>query len=156
MGQVIHGTQFPPAIQTLNQALGSTAPSWWIPEVYGPYSTAMNNQYYYNGDIAKCDSPRLASVPIMNYSGLGNGNNKGIPNNWAPGSAPGSWQQGKHWKKIIGFYTVYIEEPSTDPEVDNSLLTRVMWFGPDATCDGDPVQFYGGPPVSGSFKLVAS
>jgi hypothetical protein len=156
MGQVIHGTQFPPPVQTLFQALGATQPSWWIPGLYGSYASVMNSQYYYEGDIAKCDSPRLATVPIMNYSGLGNGNNKGIPNNWDIGGPAGAWQQGKHWRKIIGFYTVYIERPMTDAEVDNFLQTRVMWFGQDTTCDGQPVQFAGSPPVSGSVKLVAS
>jgi hypothetical protein len=116
----------------------------------------MNSQYYYDGDIKKCDSPRLATVPIANFADVGNGQNKGLPNDWNVGGGPGWWETGKHWKKIIGFYTVYIEQPTSSAGVDNSLLTRVVWFGPSATCDGNPVQFFGGPPVSGSIKLVAS
>jgi hypothetical protein len=59
--------------------------------------------------------------------------------------------------KIVGFYTVYIREPSDVSEVGSGpIVSDFIWFGPNATCDGNPVQFYGQPPLPGGVKLVAS
>ncbi len=137
---------------TLNAAFGGTAPSWWIPSIYGAYSSVSNTQYYYDGDIEKCDSPRLATIPIVVYN-----------DNWNIGNPGGTWPNGKKQMKIIGFYTIYIREPNDRSDVGNGngnglgqIVADVIWFGPNATCDGAPVDFYGGATVSGGFKLVAS
>ncbi|CAN5669965.1 hypothetical protein BH18ACT6_BH18ACT6_22950 [soil metagenome] len=59
--------------------------------------------------------------------------------------------------------TIYIREPNDRSDVGNGngnglgqIVADVIWFGPNATCDGAPVDFYGGATVSGGFKLVAS
>ncbi|MFN2487451.1 MAG: hypothetical protein ABR609_12740, partial [Acidimicrobiia bacterium] len=92
---------------TLNSAFGAAAPSWWIPSIYGPYA-GVSNQYYYNGDIEICDSPRLATIPLMVYN-----------NNWDIGDLGGTWPNGKKQMKIIGFYTIYFREPNDRSDVGN-------------------------------------
>jgi hypothetical protein len=138
-------------------AWGAGGPSWWQSSLYGAYTSAKPLQYYYDGDIAKCDSPRLATIPIMNYSG-----GSGVPNNWNLGGAAGTWPNGRKTMKIVGFYTVYIREPDHRNDVGNGngnglgqIVADILWFGPNATCNGQPVQFFGGPPVDGGIKLVA-
>ena len=146
-------------IGTTPSLLGASAPGWltWETSIYGPYASAVGRQYHYDGDIAKCDSPRLATIPILNHSG-----GSGVPNNWTIGGAAGTWPNGKKTMKIIGFYTVYIREPDNRGDVGNGngdglnqIVADVIWFGPNATCGGQPVQIFGSPPVAGGVKLVA-
>jgi hypothetical protein len=108
----------------------------------------MNTQYHWDSDIEKCDSPRLATVPILNEHldwALG-----GVQNDWPNGSSDPM--------KIIGFNTVYVREPNTIAEMSgiDFIVPDVIWFGPNATCDDQPENFYGGPSVKGGIKLVAS
>jgi len=138
-------------------AWGAHGPTWWQSSLYGSYNSAKPVQYYYDGDIAKCNSPRLATVPIVNFS-----SGSGVPNNWTIGSPAGTWPNGKKTMKIIGFYTVFIREPDNRTDIGNGngnglgqIVADVIWFGPNATCGGQPVQLFGGPPVSGGVKLVA-
>ena len=45
---------------------GSPQPAGWDPEVHGPWEPLdLVRHYYYNGTIAKCDSPRLGRIPII-------------------------------------------------------------------------------------------
>jgi hypothetical protein len=162
LSQVIHGGATPPAIPTLASAFGGTPPSWWEPSIYGAYGTYSASHYYYDGDIEKCDSPRLATVPIMNFDPPPPNPPSGIPNNWDIGGPRGTLGgPGRKVMKIVGFYTIYIREPDNRSDVGNGngnglnqIVADVVWFGPNATCDGNPVQFHGGPPVPGSVKLV--
>jgi hypothetical protein len=143
------------APKTLEKALednefpsGSAPNDWWEPSLYGDFDTYKAQQYYWNGDIEKCDSPRLATVPIVVYN-----------DNWDIGYPPLNWPNGRKQMKIIGFYTVYIREPDTAAELyGNGLgltVADVIWFGPDATCDDVPMSPFGSPPLITGVKLVA-
>ena len=61
--------------------------------------------------------------------------------------------------KIIGFYTVNIREPDTAAELYGnslgSIVADVLWFGPNATCNGVPFGPYGSPPMPTGVKLVS-
>ncbi len=157
--------------QTLNAVFGAggvtsgfpngfTKPSGWNDSLYGPYADAKNQQYYYNGSGVVCDSPRLATVPIVTYN-----------DNWDIGTTAGSWPNGSNKRmKIIGFYTVYLSEPTTLSDFDtgggkgkggggnglDEVQAFVVWFGPDATCeDGSVFAPLGSIDVPSGVKLVA-
>ncbi len=126
---------------------------WWEPSLYGPLATAkaatlpIARHWYYNGDEMKCDSPRLATVPIVNAS-----------MNWDIPDAQGTWPNGKKAMKFIGFYTVYIREPDVLADVGKDAMDAdIVWFGPDAKCDtGEAFQPLGSAvPVNAGIKLVA-
>lgn len=133
--------------------------SWWEPSLYGDIATAklaaapLAEHFYYNDELLLCDSPRLATIPIVNWPG----NNK--PLNWDIGDAPGTLPNGKKFMKIIGFYTIYIREPNTVAEIGSGPMEAdVIWFGPDAKCDGtgDAFQPFGSPfAADAGVKLVA-
>lgn len=132
---------------TLESTFGATAPTWWIPSIYGSFSSVKTTQYYWNGDIDKCDSPRMATVPIVVYN-----------DDWDVGDPAGTWPNGKKRMKFIGFYTVFIREPDhyTDTyDHLNGIVADVVWFGPDATCNGVPFDPFGGATIPGGVKLVA-
>jgi hypothetical protein len=117
----------------------SSEPSWWEESLYGPYddAKALTNQYYFSGDIAHCDSPRLGLVPIV-WTPKKNHD----PLNWDIGDAPESWPNGKKEMKIIGFYTVYIREPNTPGEVGSGPIEAdIIYLGPGSTCGGAPINF---------------
>ncbi len=134
--------------QTLAVAFPAGAPTWWETSLYGSFDTYKSNQFYWNGDIDKCDSARLATVPIVVWN-----------DNWDIGDPRLTWPNGRKQMKIVGFYTVYIREPNTAAELYGNGLSLtvadVLWFGPDATCDGVPFSPFGSPPVTTGVKLVA-
>lgn len=132
---------------TLDSEFGAVAPPWWEPSIYGSYTSAKAVQYYWNGDIDKCDSPRMATVPIVAYN-----------DDWDVGDAAGTWPNGKKRMKFIGFYSVFIREPDHYMDTFDHLggvVADVVWFGPDATCDGVPFDPFGGETIPGGVKLVA-
>jgi hypothetical protein len=150
---------------SINQVFGSgldplssvSQPAWWEISLYGSYATAQAatnpnaKHWFYNGQDMKCDSPRLATVPIINWSG----NNQ--PLNWDIGGPKGTLPNGKKPVKMIGFYTIYIREPNTIADLGSGPMEAdVVWFGPDARCDtGELFQPTGSTtPVNAGVKLV--
>ena len=131
-----------------------SAPTWWDPLLYGTYnSTNTNRHYWYDGTVAKCDSPRLGGVPIVT-SDL----------DWDLGDAHTGWPSGKKDMKIVGMLDVIIEEPydSGDFFGNKNLQTAaasVVWYGPNAVCaDGSAIGILNGVPVGGgetTVKLIA-
>lgn len=119
---------FGTAPQTLDAAFGGTAPGWWEESLYGAFSAVSGSQYFFNGDIEKCDSPRLATVPIVAWD-----------LDWDIGDDPGTWPNGKKDMKVVGFYIVYIREPDTPEELGSGpIVGDVVHLGSGATCDGQP------------------
>lgn len=121
-------------------------PAWWEPSVYGTYAAAKakTNHYYFSGDIAHCDSPRLGTVPIVARD-----------LDWDLGDPPGTWPNGKKDMKVIGFYLVYIREPDTPAELGvGPILTDIVHIAEGSTCDGEPFSLYStGIPIE-SVKLI--
>lgn len=109
----------------------ASAPSWWEPSLYGAYNAAnTTNHFYFNGVIAKCDSPRLARMPIITDD-----------LNWNIGDADTNWPNGKKEVKIVGFYWVLIDDPNDGSDFNGSGNLRrsdgiVMWWGPNTECQG--------------------
>lgn len=109
----------------------STAPSWWEPSLYGAYTAAnTTNHYYFDGVIAKCDSPRLSRMPIVTDN-----------LNWNIGDADTDWPNGKKEVKIVGFYWVIIVNPNESSDFSGSGNLKnadgiVMWWGPNVECQG--------------------
>lgn len=137
---------------TLNSAVGASAPAWWEESLYGPYSSVRNTQYYFNGDIPKCDSPRLSTVPIV-AAATGKGNKAGL--HWDIGDPAGTWPNGKKEMKVIGFYLVYLREPDQKADVGSGpIQADVIHLGPNATCNGNPYNPYGTGINIENFKLV--
>lgn len=148
---------------TLTEVLGqapvalSSAPSGWQTDVHGPIADALDTSdgvfhYIYSGDTLVCDSPRLATIPIIAWSG----NNK--PLNWDLGSGPGTLPNGKKWVKIIGFYTIFIREPGTAAEITGSdaIVADILWFDGAECSDGTLFQPFGSTvALDTGVKLVA-
>ncbi len=135
---------------------GFVQPAGWHDSLYGPYASAKASQFYHNGTGIKCDSPRLATIPIVVYD-------KNNSNDWDLGDSGSSWPGGRKMMKIIGFYTVYIREPANRSDVGNGngnglnqIVADVIWFGPDATCeDGSKFAPLGSINVPSGVKLIA-
>jgi hypothetical protein len=112
-------------------------PGWWEPSLYGAYTAANTaNHYYYDGVIAKCDSPRLARMPIVTDN-----------LNWDIGDADTDWPSGKKEVKFVGFYWVIIENPNDAGDFHgNGNLKKsdgsVMWWGPNVECQGSGSTTY--------------
>ncbi len=146
-----HWASSPPA-----DFAGYVAPNGWQTSLYGTYNSAKNNQYYYNGTGIKCDSPRLATIPIVDHE----------HNNyyhWDLGDPNSSWPNGNKMMKVIGFYTVYIREPANRSDVGNGggnglnqIVADVVWFGLEATCeDGSVFAPLGSINAPSGVKLIA-
>lgn len=110
-------------------------PPAWDSDVHGPWAGTPNggSMVWYDDVIRKCDSPRLARVPIIAQ----------LP--WAPGQAvnlpPGNSDQ----VKVIGFYSLVIDDPNGDPSPSSDLTNSdslktansiTVWYGPNARCIG--------------------
>lgn len=126
--------------KTLNAAIRSTAPSWWVPSIHGAYSTYQTPSTTTTA-TSRNAIPLVWPNPIPSFGPI-----VALDADWDIGDpADGTWPNGKKLMKIIGFYTVDIREPSDISEIGSGpILADVIWFGPNATCDGNPVQFYGG------------
>lgn len=117
----------------------------WQESLYGAYADAKDDHYWYDGGGIKCDSPRLGTVPIVVYD-----------DDWALGDGGTNWPNGSKKMKIVGFYTVYIDEPDDRSDIGNGNATglghvtsNIIWFGPNATCDdGSPFAPVGTDPDS--------
>jgi len=131
---------------------GTESALGWEDSIYGTFAQAGAathpdaQHYYYDGDTLNCDSPRLASIPIVAQN-----------QNWDIGDPRGSWPNGRKDMKFIGFYTIYIREPNTIADIGGPIDADIIWFGPDAKCsDGSPFQPTGSiNPVETAVWLVA-
>ncbi|HET9261281.1 MAG TPA: Tad domain-containing protein [Acidimicrobiia bacterium] len=125
----------------------------WHDSLYGTFAAASSathpnaQHYYFNGDTLNCDSPRLATVPIIAQN-----------LDWDLGSVPGTLPNGRKDVKFIEFYTIYIREPSTIAGIGGPIASDVIWFGPDTECsDGRPFVAVGSTgPVDRGVWLVDS
>ena len=106
-------------------------PSFWNTSLHGPWDAANTSaHYYYDGIIAKCDSPRLATMPIISED-----------LNWDLGNPPPTWPNGKKAVKIVGRYSLIITDPNDtgDFHGNGNLKTAssiIVWYGPNARCVG--------------------
>lgn len=109
----------------------SSEPGFWEESLYGEYnSTNTTNHYYFDGVIAKCDSPRLARMPIITED-----------MNWDIGDADTDWPNGKKEVKFVGFYWLIIENPNHQSDFTGGGNLKsadgiVIWWGPDTECQG--------------------
>jgi Flp pilus assembly protein TadG len=125
-------------LKKLDEVFGPSEPSWWETGVYGSYASNKQDQYYWNGDIIGCGSSRMAMMPIMEKNP-----------NWAPGTMGETWDT-SDYLKIVGFYSIYFRDS------DSGVEANVIWFGADATCDGEKLDFYGNVGGSEHVKLIGA
>ena len=146
---------------SINQVFGAglqnlsaiSQPPWWEDSLYGTFAAAQSatnpdaQHYFYNGSSMKCDSPRIATVPIVVRD-----------QNWDLGDPRGNWPNGRKDMKFIGFYTIYIREPSSIAAIGGPIDADVIWFGPNAQCDdGSLFQPFGSNnPINGGVWLEDS
>jgi hypothetical protein len=150
--------------ESLGQVLGTTptplgsAPAGtevalgWENSIYGTFAqaTASTNpdaeHYFYNGDTMDCESPRLATIPIV-----------ASDRSWDIGDGPGNWPNGRKDMKFIGFYTIYIREPSSVSDLGGPIDANIIWFGSEAKCnDGSAFQPVGSTnPIDTGVWLIA-
>lgn len=93
-----------------------------------------------------CESPRLATILIVARD-----------RSWDIGDAPSNWPNGRKDMKFIGFYTIYIREPSSIADIGGPIDADIIWFGSEAKCnDGSPFQAVGSTnPVDTGVWLIA-
>jgi hypothetical protein len=106
-----------------------TQPSWWEPSLHGVYNAvSTTNHFYFDGVIAKCDSPRLARMPIVTED-----------LNWNIGDPDTDWPSGQKEVKFAGFYWLILDDPNdaSDWQGNGSLKRAdsvVIWWGPNVRC----------------------
>lgn len=127
---------------TASQVLGSAAaplttqPAGWEPWIHGEWGTAdVSNHFYWNEVIAKCDSPRLVSFPIvssdLSWSEAKYNNGDPYPD----------WPPGNDQMLVVGTYNGILIKPNSSGDfLGNGNLkeasSAIIWFGPDARCVG--------------------
>lgn len=110
-------------------------PSAWDADVHGSFPGTPNgaSMLWYDGGIRNCNSPRLARLPIIAQL------------SWAPGQAVNLPTGNSSPIKIIGFYSIIIDDPDGDPSPSDDLANSdalktasavVVWYGPNAHCVG--------------------
>jgi Flp pilus assembly protein TadG len=110
-------------------------PPAWDADVHGPWAGTPNgaSMIWYDDVITKCDSPRLARVPIIAQL------------SWAPGQAVNLPNGNSDPVKVIGFYSIVIDNPDGDPDASSDLSNSdslktadsvTVWYGPNARCVG--------------------
>lgn len=117
---------------------GNKAPSQWDPGLHGDWGDVdLTNHVWVEGEIAKCDSPRLASTLIVTADMTYN------PATYTPGSGhPDPWPSGSQPMKVLGHYFIYIEDPNDADDFQGSgnLKTAsavVLWLDAGVTCADD-------------------
>ena len=110
----------------------STQPSFWETSLNGTYDDPANttNHFYFDGVIAKCDSPRLGTIPIVSED-----------MSWDLGDPNPGWPSGKKDVKLVGKYWVILIDPndSGDWQGSGNLKTAsaaIIWWGPNVECAG--------------------
>lgn len=116
----------------------SSRPAGWEDWIHGDWNDPAThaNHYYWNDVIAKCDSPRLVSFPIV--------------------SADLDWSQAKYdagepfpeWPsgtsqpmRVLALHNAILADPNSADDFQGSgqlkkASTYIMWFGPNARCVG--------------------
>jgi len=116
----------------------SSRPAGWEDWIHGDWDDVANrtNHYYWDDVIAKCDSPRLVSFPIV--------------------SADLDWSQEKYddgeefpeWPngtsdpmRVLALHNAILVDPNSADDFQGSgqlktASTAIMWFGPNARCVG--------------------
>jgi hypothetical protein len=127
---------------TLEQVLGpdpltklmdafTTQPSFWETSLNGTYDASnTTNHFYFDGVIAKCDSPRLGTIPIVSED-----------MSWDLGDPNPGWPNGQKDVKLVGRYWVILVDPkdSGDWHGNGNLKTAsaaIIWWGPNVECAG--------------------
>ncbi len=112
-------------------------PFGWDPGIHGDWGDPdinLDAHMWIDGEIEKCDSPRLASTLIvtadMTYDPAAYNPNVGHPDPWPNGTQP---------MKVLGHYLIYIENPNdADDFLGSGNLKAasaiVLWLAPGATC----------------------
>ena len=116
---------------------GSTPPTAWNPGIHGDWGDPAidpSKHMWIEGEIEKCDSPRLASTLIvtadMTYDPAYYNPIIGHPDPWPSGSKP---------MKVLGQYFIYIENPDEADDFQGSGNLKaasaiVLWLDPGVTC----------------------
>jgi hypothetical protein len=112
-------------------------PFGWKPGIHGDWGDPdinLDAHRWITGEIAKCDSPRLASTLIvtadMTYDPASYNPIVGHPDPWPNGSQP---------MKVLGHYYIYIENPDEADDFQGSGNLKaasaiVLWLDPGVTC----------------------
>ena len=122
-------------LDAIRAAVGNTI-GWvskWQDEVHGDFDTVkdpQNRHIYYDGVVRKCDSPRIAEVPIVTND-LDWGPSDGPPPFLSPGNSGNV--------KVIGSYDLIIHQPIVAGDLAKSDTIKtinawIVWYGPKATC----------------------
>lgn len=137
---------------TLDQVLGSATatqldaafpagpPLAWKAGIHGDWDDPLidfSKHMWIEGEIKKCDSPRLASTLIvtadMTYDPKYYNTMVGHPDPWPNGSQP---------MKVLGHYYIYIDDPNEADDFQGSGNLKaasaiVLWLDPNVTCAND-------------------
>lgn len=147
------GSEDPPVLVDLAN-FPQAPPDWldqqpvmgaWPDFANGAIYPGQERHLYYDGVVAKCDSPRLASVPII--ANL----------DWEPGNAVALPNGNSDPVKVVGSLLVIIDDPNDAGDFKNSDSIKtasswILWLGPDAGCAGPNGQI--GPFEPGDAKVT--
>ncbi|MBT8164885.1 MAG: hypothetical protein HKO63_03895 [Acidimicrobiia bacterium] len=112
-------------------------PAQWVPGIHGDWGDPLidfSKHMWIEGEIEKCDSPRLASTLIvtadMTYDPASYNPIVGHPDPWPNGTQP---------MKVLGHYFIYIDNPNEADDFQGSGNLKaasaiVLWLDPGVTC----------------------
>jgi hypothetical protein len=126
-------------LESLWTALGPTRPSFWEDSIYGVWNAAnAANHFYYDDVVAKCDSPRRTTVPVVDDD-----------DDWDIGSAISAWPTGSSSQvKVIAMVDAILVDPNDPDDFQGSGSAKtvsavIVWYGPNAQCgDGTAVGLH--------------
>ncbi len=114
----------------------SFQPAGWQDWIHGEWGTVdVSNHFYWNDVVAKCDSPRLVSFPIVSsdleWSQTKYDNGDDFP----------EWPNGHKQMRVIGIYNGILIKPNSSADFIGAgnlkeASSAIIWFGPDARCVG--------------------
>lgn len=139
--------------ENLFDAMAGSQPRWWEPSIYGDWDeNELGSHYYYDGVVAKCDSPRRSLVPVVDDN-----------DNWDLGSGASAWPNGTNSEvKVIALVDIIVLDPNHQNDFQGNgtktVTADVIWYGPNATCsDGSPIGVLNGVTggIDRSVKLIA-
>lgn len=107
-------------------------PAGWNDGIHGDWATTdISEHYWVDGVIAKCSSPRLASVTIVT------GDLSYDPASGDPYPPP--WPSGTKPMKVLGHYIIYVDDPNDSGDFHGSgnlkrASSKVLWLSEDTVC----------------------
>lgn len=138
-------------LESLWTAVGPTRPSYWKDSIFGGWNaTNAANHFYYDDVVAKCDSPRRTTIPVVDDD-----------DDWDIGSPISAWPTGSSSDvKVIAMVDAIITDPNDPDDFQGSGSAKsvsavIVWYGPNAKCGNGSAVGLLNEASTGTVRLVS-